>query len=66
MIVLTVCCTEDYVYFTGRLLPLAYGIKKFQITCVIEDDKVSTEVLEEKITAFEDVVSCLSFTCLIV
>lgn len=44
--------------FTAKLVPLAYGIKKLQISCVVEDDKVSTEDLEEKITAFEDYVSC--------
>lgn len=24
----------------AKLVPLAYGIKKLQITCVVEDDKV--------------------------
>lgn len=26
--------------FVAKLVPLAYGIKKLQITCVVEDDKV--------------------------
>ena len=26
--------------FTAKLVPLAYGIKKLQISCVVEDDKV--------------------------
>lgn len=26
--------------FVGQLVPLAYGVKKLQIACVIEDDKV--------------------------
>lgn len=43
--------------FVAKLVPVGYGIKKLQITCVIEDDKVGTEDLEEKITAFEDLVS---------
>lgn len=46
-----------FVLFTAKLVPLAYGIKKLQIVCVVEDDKVGTDDLEEKITAFEDVVS---------
>merc|ERR1711981_519295 len=34
--------------------PLAYGIFKLTILCVIEDDKVSSDDLIEKIEAFED------------
>merc|ERR1712130_487886 len=33
--------------------------KKLQITCVVEDDKVSTDDLEDKITAFEDYVQSM-------
>jgi len=40
----------------SKLVPLAFGIKKLQITCVVEDDKVGTDDLEEDITAFEDLV----------
>ncbi len=32
---------------------MGYGIKKLQITCVVEDDKVSVDLLEEQITGFE-------------
>lgn len=45
---------DGLVWGAGKLVPLAYGIKKLQIVCVVEDDKVSTDELEEKITAFED------------
>jgi elongation factor 1-beta len=38
----------------SKLVTVAYGLKKLQIGCVIEDDKVSTEVLEEQILEFED------------
>ncbi|OTF71202.1 glutamyl-tRNA(Gln) amidotransferase subunit B, mitochondrial-like [Euroglyphus maynei] len=38
----------------AKLAPLAYGIKKLQIVCVIEDEKVSVEELSEKIGEFED------------
>jgi translation elongation factor EF-1beta len=36
------------------LVPVAFGIMKLQISCVIEDEKVGTDFLEESITAFED------------
>jgi len=38
----------------SRLVPLAYTIKKLQITCVVEDDKVGTDILEERIMDFQD------------
>ena len=38
---------------------MGYGIKKLHINCVVEDDKVSTDDLEEQITAFEDYVGSL-------
>jgi len=41
------------------LVPVGYGIKKLQISCVIEDDKVSTDDLEEKIVAFEDFIQSM-------
>ena len=34
--------------------PIAYGVEKLVIGCVIEDVKVSTDDLQEKIEAFED------------
>lgn len=36
--------------------PIAYGVFKILIGCVIEDDKVSTDDLQEKMEAFEDLV----------
>lgn len=47
---------EGLIWGTGKLIPVAFGVKKLQIQCVIEDDKVSTESLEEKICEFEDYV----------
>lgn len=38
----------------SKLVPVGYGIKKLQIGCVVEDDKVGTDLLEEAITAFSD------------
>ncbi|KAL7400316.1 hypothetical protein ABVT39_010109 [Epinephelus coioides] len=40
----------------SKLVPVGYGIKKLQIGCVVEDDKVGTDLLEESITAFEEYV----------
>ncbi|KAF8788812.1 elongation factor 1-beta-like [Argiope bruennichi] len=40
----------------SKLVPLAYGIKKLQIMCVVEDDKVSIDWLQEEIQNFEDYV----------
>ncbi|CAF0793031.1 unnamed protein product [Brachionus calyciflorus] len=47
---------EGLVWGQSKLIPVAFGVKKLQIQCVIEDDKVSTETLEEKICEFEDYV----------
>lgn len=38
----------------SKLVPVGYGIKKLQIGCVVEDEKVGTDMLEEAITAFEE------------
>jgi len=47
---------DGLLWGTAKLVPIGYGIKKIQITTVVEDDKVSTDDLEESITAFEDYV----------
>lgn len=47
---------DGMLWGASKLVPLAYGIKKLQIMCVIEDDKVSVDELQEKIEAFEDFV----------
>jgi len=36
--------------------PVAYGIFKLIIGCTVEDDKVSSDDLTEKIEAWEDLV----------
>lgn len=41
----------------AKLVDVAFGIKKLQISCVVEDEKVGTDFLEEAITDFEDHVS---------
>jgi len=47
---------DGLVWGASKTVPIAYGVKKLQIVCVIEDDKVSVEELSEKIEAFEDFV----------
>lgn len=47
---------DGLLWGASKLVPLAYGIKKLQITCVVEDDKVGTDFLEEEITKFEDLI----------
>merc|ERR1711936_859058 len=42
-----------------KLIPIGYGIKKLQVICTVEYEKVSVEELTEKIEEFEDFVqSC--------
>lgn len=47
--------------FLAKLVPVGYGIKKLVINCVVEDDKVSTDDLEEKIVEFEDYVRIMHY-----
>jgi len=47
---------DGLLWGASKLVPLAYGIKKLQICCVVEDDKVGTDFLEEEITKFEDII----------
>jgi len=45
---------DGLLWGNSKLVPLAYGIKKLQISCVVEDDKVGSDILDEKIREFED------------
>ena len=49
--------TDGLLWGAAKLVPVGYGIKKLQICCVVEDDKVGTDFLEEEICALEDYVS---------
>uniref|UniRef100_A0A2L2Y487 Elongation factor 1-beta n=1 Tax=Parasteatoda tepidariorum TaxID=114398 RepID=A0A2L2Y487_PARTP len=51
----TISC-DGLMWGVSKLVPLAYGIKKLQIVCVVEDDKVSIDWLQEEIQNFEDFV----------
>merc|ERR1711931_524184 len=57
-LVRTIEC-DGLVWGTGKLVPLAYGIKKLQICAVIEDEKVSTDWLDEEITKFDEYVQSM-------
>jgi len=50
---------DGLLWGTSKFVEIAYGIKKLQITCVVEDDKVSVDTLEEAITAFEELVQSI-------
>jgi len=50
---------DGLVWGTSKFVPVAYGIKKLQITCVVEDDKIGTDWLEEQITGNEDFVQSI-------
>ncbi|XP_026134838.1 elongation factor 1-delta-like isoform X3 [Carassius auratus] len=47
---------DGLLWGASKLVPVGYGIKKLQINCVVEDDKVGTDILEEEITKYEDYV----------
>ncbi|XP_064190446.1 eukaryotic translation elongation factor 1 delta b (guanine nucleotide exchange protein) isoform X7 [Anguilla rostrata] len=47
---------DGLLWGSSKLVPVGYGIKKLQIQCVVEDDKVGTDMLEEEITKFDDYV----------
>ncbi|XP_061879697.1 eukaryotic translation elongation factor 1 delta a (guanine nucleotide exchange protein) isoform X4 [Entelurus aequoreus] len=47
---------DGLLWGASKLVAVGYGIKKLQINCVVEDDKVGTDILEEEITKFEDLV----------
>ncbi|KAL5971776.1 Elongation factor 1-delta [Taenia solium] len=47
---------DGLLWGTSKLVPLVHGISKLQIACVVEDDKVGTDFLEENIMELEDYV----------
>jgi len=47
---------DGLVWGASKLVPVGYGIKKLQIMCIVEDDKVSVDQLTELIQDFEDFV----------
>ncbi|KAG8952094.1 Translation elongation factor 1 beta [Tulasnella sp. 424] len=47
---------DGLVWGASKLVAIGYGVRKLQITLVVEDDKVSLDELQEKIAEFEDYV----------
>ena len=47
---------DGLLWGASKFVPVGYGINKLQIMCVIEDDKVSIDLLTENIQEFEDYV----------
>ena len=47
---------DGLVWGNSKFVAVGYGIRKLQITLVIEDEKVSLDELQEKIGEFEDYV----------
>jgi translation elongation factor EF-1beta len=50
---------EGLIWGASKLVAVGYGIKKLQIGCVVEDDKVSVDDLEAQITGLEDYVQSM-------
>ncbi|PAV23488.1 elongation factor 1 beta delta chain [Pyrrhoderma noxium] len=47
---------DGLVWGASKLVPIGFGIKKLQINIVIEDEKISTDDLQEEIQGFDDYV----------
>jgi elongation factor 1-beta len=50
---------EGLTWGPSKQVEIAYGIKKLQISCVVVDDLVYTEDLEEQIQAFDELVQSI-------
>lgn len=53
---------EGLVWGAHKLVPVGYGIKKLQLMCVVEDEKVSIDELCEQIQEFEDFVQSVDIS----
>lgn len=47
---------DGLVWGLSKLVAVGFGIKKLQITLVVEDEKVSLDDLQEEVAGFEDYV----------
>lgn len=47
---------DGLLWGASKLVPIGYGIKKLQISCVIEDDKVGLDMINDSICEMEDLV----------
>merc|ERR1711997_873399 len=55
---------EGLVWGASKLVPVGYGIKKLQVMCVVEDEKVSIDELSEKMCDFEDYVQSVDIAAM--
>jgi len=56
---------EGLFWGPSKLVEVAYGVKKLQITCVVEDEKVMMDDLEEKIMEFTDLVQSVDIASMV-
>ena len=54
---------DGLLWGASKLVPVGYGIKKLQMTLVIEDDKIGLDDLQEEIAGFEDYVQSTDIVC---
>ncbi|KAG7292586.1 hypothetical protein NEMBOFW57_002621 [Staphylotrichum longicolle] len=47
---------DGLVWGASKLVPVGYGVRKLQISLVVEDEKISLDELQEEIAGFEDYV----------
>lgn len=47
---------DGLVWGASKLVPVGYGVKKLEISLVVEDEKISLQDLEDEIAGFEDYV----------
>lgn len=47
---------DGLVWGSSKLVPVGYGVSKLQMSLVVEDDKVSTEELQERVQELDDYV----------
>ena len=50
---------DGLVWGSSKVVLVWCGIKKLQLQCVVEDDKVGTDMLEEQINAFDEYVQSM-------
>lgn len=47
---------DGLLWGSSKWVPVGFGIKKLQITLVVEDEKISLDELQDEIAEFEDYV----------
>jgi len=55
---------DGLLWGASKLVPVGFGIRKLQITLVVEDEKISLDELSEEITEFEDYVQSVDIAAM--